>query len=214
MPFPYNFVPVDSNLTIKDNPSNRLCFDLDKNSGEMNLSIRTLTPTICGHFQTEYGAVSSEAKVEIDKNLPNNQSFNPKKHVIEPLILKGENGNIGPVIIPSTSIKGMIRQAVSSLLAAPMSKVEEKQYSYRPNLSPDKNSIFAAFILNKNKDGSRNVLTCKMDDFYFCRHSIRESIESVIHDEEYGQVEFLDNVEVETNKFCKKIKSSDKSKLM
>ena len=213
MPFPYNFVPVDSNLTIKDKPSNRLCFDLDKNSGEMNLTIKTLTPTICGHFQTEYGDVSTETKAEIDKNLANGQNFNSKKHVIEPLFLNNENENMGPVIIPSTSIKGMIRQAVSSLLSAPMSKVEEKQYSYRPNLSPDRENIgtiIPAFVTSTNDDGSVNVCVSTMKNFIFCHNSIRNSISSILNNKRFAipNGDFtIDGVEKVSERGCNKLKS-------
>jgi hypothetical protein len=43
-----------------------------------------------------------------------------------------------PVIIPGDSLKGLLRQELGALLGAPMERVAERTYSYRPNLKfPD-----------------------------------------------------------------------------
>jgi CRISPR-associated protein (TIGR03986 family) len=44
-----------------------------------------------------------------------------------------------PVIIPGDSLKGLLRHELGALLGAPMERVAERSYSYRPNLKyPDK----------------------------------------------------------------------------
>lgn len=43
-----------------------------------------------------------------------------------------------PVIIPGDSLKGLLRHELGALLGAPMERVDERSYSYRPNLQyPD-----------------------------------------------------------------------------
>ena len=39
----------------------------------------------------------------------------------------------GPVIIPGDSLKGLLRHEIGALLGAPMERVQERNYSYRPN---------------------------------------------------------------------------------
>ncbi|HSW09327.1 MAG TPA: hypothetical protein VLK32_00270 [Bacillota bacterium] len=48
-----------------------------------------------------------------------------------------------PVIIPGDSLKGMLRHELGALLGAPMERVEERNYSYRPN------SLYPNEILNR-----------------------------------------------------------------
>lgn len=44
-----------------------------------------------------------------------------------------------PVLLPGDSIKGLLRHELGALLGAPMERVAERSYSYRPNLSyPDR----------------------------------------------------------------------------
>jgi hypothetical protein len=46
--------------------------------------------------------------------------------------------DLGSVIIPGDSIKGLMRHELGALLGAPMERVSERSYSYRPNLKfPD-----------------------------------------------------------------------------
>jgi CRISPR-associated protein (TIGR03986 family) len=40
-----------------------------------------------------------------------------------------------PVLLPGDSIKGLLRQELGALLGAPMERVAERSYSYRPNLT-------------------------------------------------------------------------------
>jgi hypothetical protein len=46
---------------------------------------------------------------------------------------------VGPVLLPGDSIKGLLRHELGALLGAPMERVAERSYSYRPNLSYPQN---------------------------------------------------------------------------
>ncbi len=46
--------------------------------------------------------------------------------------LRGPSGH-RPIIIPGDSIKGLLRHEIGALLGAPMERVAERSYSYRPN---------------------------------------------------------------------------------
>lgn len=93
-------------------------------SGEIRCTLQALTPLLVGNTHYEYSKANSEIRdawSELDKSLD-------KKTIIEPLRL-----NDGRVVIPGTSIKGMLRHSLSALLHAPMERVAEHHYSYRPN---------------------------------------------------------------------------------
>jgi len=114
---PYHFVPVEIDLAVADKPvwhdgsSNR---EEELFSGELLCTMKTLTPTLVGNYHYEKEISIGNEKV--------------KKTVVEPLRLAD-----GRVIIPGTSIKGMLRHSLSALLSAPMERVQEQTFSYRPN---------------------------------------------------------------------------------
>jgi len=58
--------------------------------------------------------------------------FDTRKAVLEPLRSTDE---AGPVLIPGQQLKGMVRQSLGALLGAPMERVAEQSYSYRPALT-------------------------------------------------------------------------------
>jgi len=170
---PYHFVPVKPELTIKSEPVDHLRIDRSRKSGEMLVSFKTLTPTICGHYQFKFSDLPQNVQNEL--NDPRHGNFVPKKHVLEPLVLPATGNSIGRIAIPGTSLKGMIRQAVSSLLSAPMEKVQEKKFSFRPNLAPENtNHIIPAIITDISKDGTVTVGWGKMTDFIFCKKECRD----------------------------------------
>jgi len=55
-----------------------------------------------------------------------------KKNILEPLFLEGTPES--PVLIPGTSLKGMVRHAIGAISNSPMERVKDKQFSYRPGL--------------------------------------------------------------------------------
>ncbi len=171
---PYHFVPVKADLTIRNKPVDHLRIDRSRKSGEMLMSLRTLTPTICGHYQFKFSDLPQNVQNEL--NDPKIGTFVANKHILEPLVLPTtENPSRGRVAIPGTSLKGMIRQAVSSLLSSPMERVQEKKFSFRPNLSPQNtDQIIPAIITDINQDGMVTVGWGRMNDFIFCKKECRD----------------------------------------
>jgi hypothetical protein len=90
-----------------------------RRSGELLCTLRTLTPLLAGNEQ--YAISDSNIRL---------QRASGEKKVLEPLF--DEDGR---VLIPGEQLKGMLRQSVGALLGAPMERVAEQTYSYRPNLA-------------------------------------------------------------------------------
>lgn len=126
---PYTFVPVQVEKSEEDGytyPTASL-FDVPGHdgskidgriSGKLKLTLTAHTPLLVGgrHFK-----------------IPGQE-----RTVIEPWRLKDEHGR---VVLAGSSLKGMIRHYLSALLNAPMEKVYEQYFSYRPNLDfPNRNA--------------------------------------------------------------------------
>lgn len=150
---PYRFSPINIDLAVTDNP---VWHDGsgggDLFSGVLLCSLEALTPLLPGNFR--YAAKDTcGAKVEvveeqqIEKIRGQEQAtqvrvsravlpaewclppVHPDKQIAEPLRLKD-----GEVVIPGSTLKGMIRHSLGALLSAPMERVKEHHYTYRPNL--------------------------------------------------------------------------------
>ncbi len=144
---PYGFVPIDVDRAIADTPVWHDGADGGQLlSGEILCTLEAMTPLLPGNARYP---VRKDGK---DDGLPlANDTLKgilrtlggrePKagKQIAEPLLLSD-----GRVVIPGTSLKGMIRQSLGALLSAPMERVDERRYTYRPNLdlrmqgTPDK----------------------------------------------------------------------------
>ena len=61
-----------------------------------------------------------------------NYIVHKEKHILEPLFLNGTPDS--PVLISSTTLKGMLRQSIGAITNSPMERVAEKQFSYRPGV--------------------------------------------------------------------------------
>jgi CRISPR-associated protein (TIGR03986 family) len=97
-------------------------------SGELRCELRVLTPTLVGWERTEAAALDDATRTELGE-------LDPEKPVLYPL--RAPDGE-RPVILPGDSLKGLLRHELGALLGAPMERVDERLYSYRPNLSyPD-----------------------------------------------------------------------------
>ncbi len=128
-PKPYGFVALPKEFTTSapiwhDGTSSK-----GRLSGEIRFELETLTPLLVGW---ERGLVGD---IESDWPLPQNiigvgQLAN-KKSVLCPL--RAPWGK-RPVVIPGDSLKGLLRHEFGALFGAPMERVAERSYSYRPNL--------------------------------------------------------------------------------
>jgi hypothetical protein len=97
-------------------------------SGELRCELRVLTPTLVGWERTEAAALDDATRTALGE-------LDPEKPVLYPL--RAPDGE-RPVILPGDSLKGLLRHELGALLGAPMERVDERLYSYRPNLAyPD-----------------------------------------------------------------------------
>lgn len=97
-------------------------------SGEIRFELETLTPLLVGWERGQVGNTDSDWP--IPSTLPSVGQLPAQKSVLCPL--RAPWGN-RPVIIPGDSLKGLLRHELGALLGAPMERVAERSYSYRPN---------------------------------------------------------------------------------
>lgn len=109
-PIPYSFRPIDATATVLDAPLWRDGTSAeDRYSGEFLLTLKAMTPLIVGNHQ---------------------HTIDEKHSELAPQMLDD-----GRVLIAGSGLKGMLRSALADLLQAPMDKVAEHHYTYRPNLA-------------------------------------------------------------------------------
>lgn len=109
MPIPYAFTPVLPDLAVTDTPvPHDGSHEESLWSGELLVTLTALTPLLVGNHQ---------------------RKLNKTQNQLEPQRLDD-----GRVVLAATSLKGMLRGALASLLCAPMARVTEHVYTYRPNL--------------------------------------------------------------------------------
>lgn len=97
-------------------------------SGEIRLELETLTPLLVGWERGQVG--DNESEWPVPANLPTVGQLKEKKSVLCPL--RAPWGK-RPVVVPGDSLKGLLRHELGALLGAPMERVGERSYSYRPN---------------------------------------------------------------------------------
>ncbi len=122
---PYTFLPIDLACTVKDTPVWHDGSGEQTYSGELHCTLTALTPLLVGNQRFTVGdAIADELPTTNDNN-----PINEKKAILEPLRLTD-----GRVLLPGSSLKGMLRNQLAALLDAPMDRVKEHHYTYRPNL--------------------------------------------------------------------------------
>lgn len=127
---PYTFVPVALSTTdnlrlvaqskLLEIPGHDGASGHSRLSGELNVCLETLTPTLVGARRITLEMPPKKFQNEEGK----------ARSLLEPWRLED-----GRVVISGTSIKGMLRHYIGALFNAPMERVEERYFSYRPNLS-------------------------------------------------------------------------------
>ena len=129
---PYHFVPIpvsdDKVQSVTDSPVFHDGVNPNKEtlfSGELRCPLTALTPLLVGNDQYPK---QENCDGDIEAWLKKNDSEKDKQ-VLEALRLPD-----GRVLIAGSSLKGMLRQSLGALLAAPMERVGERTYSYRPNM--------------------------------------------------------------------------------
>lgn len=129
---PYQFIKLSTQNTVTDNPVWHDGVDSQTSlNGEMSFTLRTLTPLLVGQWQYKANELTNR------KLLEPHTEVDDDKAILEPLRLPD-----GRVVLPGSSIKGMVRNSLSALLSAPMERVAERSYSYRPNAIVQKDESF------------------------------------------------------------------------
>lgn len=151
---PYSFVPIDIDGAVTGEvrfhhgayPSD------DSLDGCLRVEWGTKTPTIVGHDQVPVSLLRNE--------FPRDWIPAETKKALLPLRATWLAGK--PVIWAGSSLKGMLRSAISSLLAAPMERVNERHYTYRPNL--DQKAVGGRLVRKFGVVVSRDPLKVKLVD--------------------------------------------------
>lgn len=188
-PAPYTFVPIhtqggtavahlDTPVLHDGQPS------IDRLSGELHIEIEALTPLLAGQHRYDWERLRSADGAPLVSG-----HFSRGKKVLEPAVVdfaSGRAATVSPgtgapagawasrrVMIPATSIKGVIRQAVAAMLNAPMERVGERYLSYRPNVDTSnvpqpRYKPYAAVVQRVEPDGSAEIrLLANMNSVLF-----------------------------------------------
>jgi len=124
---PYGFVALPKDLTTSPPIWHDGTSSKDRLSGEIRFELETLTPLLVGWERGQLG--DTEGDWPVPANLAGAQLAD-KKSVLCPLRAPWDKR---PVMIPGDSLKGLLRHELGALLGAPMERVAERSYSYRPN---------------------------------------------------------------------------------
>lgn len=124
---PYGFVALPTELKTAPPIWHDGTSSNGRLSGEVRFELETLTPLLVGWERGQVG--DTESDWPVPANLAGTQ-LATKKSVLCPL--RAPWGK-RPVIIPGDSLKGLLRHELGALLGAPMERVAERSYSYRPN---------------------------------------------------------------------------------
>lgn len=125
---PYGFVSLAKDLKTAAPIWHDGTDSVGRLAGEIRFELETLTPLLVGW---EHGQVGdNENDWPVPTNLQNVGQLKKEKSVLCPL--RAPWGK-RPVIIPGDSLKGLLRHELGALLGAPMERVAERTYSYRPN---------------------------------------------------------------------------------
>ncbi len=145
---PYNFVPVDATQAVTDDvrghdgrpprPGEVLV------TGTLKVEIEAITPLLVGHSQFPVRDLANPSLMAFTKAWIRDQEPRPKerqdllqsapdKKVLQPM--RAVWLQHSPVLIAPESLKGALMGSVQSLTAAPMSRVADEHYSFRPNLA-------------------------------------------------------------------------------
>lgn len=125
---PYSFIALPLELTTASPIWHDGTSSKDRLSGEVRFELETLTPLLVGWERGQVG--DTESDWPLPANLADVGRLADKKSVLCPLRAPW---NTRPVVIPGDSLKGLLRHELGALLGAPMERVAERSYSYRPN---------------------------------------------------------------------------------
>ena len=204
-PAPYHFVPVNTKVSLTAEPqlhdvlrglASGFGGQAQAFTGTLYCELETLTPLLPGNYQYALGSAQHgdaaalqepvalqrvrEAAYQIFRKRRAAQT--PKtseKKIIEPLLLNSQSNKPGPVLIPATQLKGMLRHSLSALLSAPMERVWEKTHSYRPNLwfagpkTKPRSYVFLGLVTGVT-DSAVTLLLFELDRAYYVPQDVEQ----------------------------------------
>lgn len=137
-PKPYGFVPLPDEMTTAPPVWHDGSGAGGRLSGEIRCEIETLTPLLVGWERRKIGDSEEPWPVlhisadgdKVDVQFGGIGRTIKTKSVLCPM--RAPWGD-RPILIPGDSIKGLLRHELGALLSAPMERVAERSYSYRPN---------------------------------------------------------------------------------
>jgi hypothetical protein len=177
---PYGFVPINPSYSVMDTP---VWHDGSSGgellSGEILCTLEALTPLLPGNFRyciRKDGRQDGEQLADLGK-LKNCEHLPPGKQIAEPLRLPD-----GRVVIAGSALKGMIRHSLGALLSAPMERVAERHYTYRPNLDFNGPSVREKYIVRPALITAAKNGGWKIDVFGDARAAlfVRKDVEGII----------------------------------
>jgi hypothetical protein len=170
---PYGFVPIDLKHAVQDAP---VCHDGSSGgellSGEILCELEALTPLLPGNQRYK----AEEARSQ-DLQSWGFGDVAPKKQIAEPLRLPD-----GRVVIAGSAIKGMIRHSIGALTSAPMERVAEHHFTYRPNLdfnrfgTREKYVVRPALVVSAKHGGWEVEVFADARDAIFVRSDAEQSV--------------------------------------
>ncbi|MEL7638066.1 MAG: hypothetical protein AAGU21_00335 [Solidesulfovibrio sp.] len=125
---PYNFVPVEvDNISRKPAVTHEAFPRLELYSGRVRCLAVALTPIIVGNRQIEH--LSEEQKRRIQQ--ASGSEPHPEHKLLQPF--RFPSGEYG---IADSTLKGMVSAVYGAITHSPMERVNDRTFSFRPNLSP------------------------------------------------------------------------------
>lgn len=150
---PYGFVPIASEHSLTDIP---VWHDGSSGgellSGEILCELEALTPLLPGNDRYPVSQMDQPRLQQWGFD-----GISEKKQIAEPLRLPD-----GCVIIAGSALKGMIRQSLGALTDAPMERVGERHFTYRPNLDFNSGHSRQTYVVRParviaNRDGGFEI---------------------------------------------------------
>lgn len=162
----FDFVPVEPDASVMSEPGWHDGSQPDRLSGEIRCTLKALTPLLVGCHQFEMENAVPElqnafkALVGKRAQVPPNAVSPDNRKVLEPLMAAGESG---PVLLPGSSLKGMLRHSLGSLLASPIERANERRFTQRPNMNLNGGGgrrIVPAVVTEVGADGAVTGIRC------------------------------------------------------
>ena len=148
----FGFVPVEPDAAVMAEPGWCDGSQPGRLSGEIRCTLKALTPLLVGCHQIAVKDATKEVQQAFRKLVGTRAGVKPElvkpdnRKILQPLMAGSGEGH-SPVLLPGSSLKGMLRHALGSLLNAPMERVNERRFTHRPNIVLQRDQEFKRQIV-------------------------------------------------------------------